>query len=281
MNQESIKNAVEASLIADSYLLGSHWIYDEEELKNLDIDWNELNAPCAQWHVGKEKGDFTHYGDHTKWLLDYVKESKTFDIEAYKQVWLKNMKNYKGYIDGACQETMQIIQNDATAVVGSNSHDLSILGRISPLLYVSDTKEVFLSNVKSFVSFTHNNKNVLHVSKLFASMLYDVVNGSSIKDALSTVTVVKEIRSAFDAGVSSQNQNTFDSIQHFGPSCDVEGGFEGTLHLLVKYDNFKEVMLQNAKAGGDSSSRGMIVAMLMGAEGCSIPPSWRKATKGI
>jgi ADP-ribosylglycohydrolase len=281
MNQNNIKNAVEASLVADSYLLGSHWIYDVNELKNLDIDWNELNAPCAKWHEGKEKGDFTHYGDHTKWLLDYVKESKTFEIEGYKQVWLKNMKDYKGYVDGACSDTIKIIKENKSAVVGSGSHDLSIVGRIAPLLYVSKSKEEFLSHVKSFVSFTHNNETVLNVAELFANVLYDVADGEKMKDALAKVAVPKEIQTAFDRGLSSKGENTFDTIQKFGPSCSVKGGFEGTLHLLTSYDDFKEVMIQNARAGGDSSSRGMIVAMLMGAANCTIPPSWREATKGV
>ncbi len=281
MNQNNIKNAVEASLVADSYLLGSHWIYDVNQLKSLKIDWNELNAPCAKWHEGKEKGDFTHYGDHTKWLLNHVKESKTFDIQVYKQVWLQNMKDYKGYIDGACADTIKIIEEDESAVVGSSSHDLSIVGRIAPLLYVSDTKQEFLANVKSFVSFTHNNETVLNVAELFANILYDVADGEKIKDALEKATVPKKIQSAFKKGVSSKGENTFDTILKFGPSCTVQGAFEATLHLLTTYDDFKEAMVQNAKAGGDSSSRGMIVGMLMGAASCTIPSSWREGTKGL
>ena len=58
MNKEIINNAIEAALVADAYCLGSHWVYDEAQLKSLDVNWDELNAPHAMWHKGKQKGDF-------------------------------------------------------------------------------------------------------------------------------------------------------------------------------------------------------------------------------
>ena len=61
MNKDIINKAIEGSLVADAYALGAHWIYDEVQLKDLDVNWDELNAPQAMWHKGKEKGDFTHY----------------------------------------------------------------------------------------------------------------------------------------------------------------------------------------------------------------------------
>ena len=62
--------------------------------------------------------------------------------------------------------------------------------------------------------------------------------------------------------------------------CCVDGGFVGTAHLLVSYDD-KEAMIANAKAGGDSASRGMIVDMIIGSANYDVPSSWREGTKGI
>ena len=86
MNKNNIKSAVETALVADSYLLGAHWIYDAEELKNLDMDWNTLNAPKAPWHKGKDVGDFTHYGDHAKWLEYSVAQNNCFDLASYRSL---------------------------------------------------------------------------------------------------------------------------------------------------------------------------------------------------
>lgn len=282
MNKTNIKQAIETSLIADSYLLGSHWIYDEAQLEKLDIDWDTLNAPCVMWHKGKEKGDFTHYGDQTKWLLDYVEESGVFEIEGYRDVWLEKMKNYKGYIDGSSRESIETFEKDKSVITGACCDDLSIVGRIAPLLLVSSSKEEFLKNVASFVSLTHNNSMVLTVANFFASVLYSVVEGDEIVRAIDDASIDSNLKEKLDEAVDSMGKDTFETIRNFGPACGVEGGFEGAIHLLVTYNNnFKEAMIANAKAGGDSSARGMIVGMIMGASGCKIPQNWKDDTKGV
>jgi ADP-ribosylglycohydrolase len=274
MKNDTINHAIQAAFVADAYCLGSHWIYDEAQLKTLPIDWEELNAPQAMWHKGKSKGDFTHYGDHGKWLHEFIQKNRRFDITMYGGFWQDNMQEYKGYIDGSSRETLEALTECPNTDKGSTSHDLSIIGRIAPLLLVSDSKEKFLKHVQTFVALTHNSTIVLKAAALFASVLYDVTKGKSIDKALQDVDVDPMLKSAFDAGVNSKGQDTFSTIRNFGPACGVEGGFEGVLHLLVSYDDFKEAMIANAKAGGDTSARAMIVAMIMGAAGKSLPDSW-------
>jgi len=281
MNKNTINQAIQAAFVADAYCLGSHWVYDEAQLKSLDIDWNELNAPQAMWHKGKNKGDFTHYGDHGKWLNEFIQKNGHFDITMYGGFWLDNMQEYKGYIDGSSRETMEALKQDPKTDKGSTSHDLSIVGRIAPLLLISNSKEEFLKHVETFVAFTHNSAIVLKAAALFASILYDVAKGKSIDKALHETDVDPALKTAFDAGMNSKGQDTFSTIRNFGPACGVEGGLEGVLHLLVSYDDFKEAMIANAKAGGDTSARAMIVAMIMGAAGKSIPSSWIEETKGL
>lgn len=90
-----------ATLAADSYSLGSHWVYDADALKNLTIDWETLNAPAVPWHEGKEKGDFTHYGDQIIILNNFLKGKNHFDIKAYMSHWHTQMQTFKGYVDGS------------------------------------------------------------------------------------------------------------------------------------------------------------------------------------
>lgn len=53
-DEKKVKELILATLVADSYSLGSHWIYDEKQLNTLEIDWNELNDAKAVWHKGKK-----------------------------------------------------------------------------------------------------------------------------------------------------------------------------------------------------------------------------------
>ena len=170
MYEDKIKDLVLTSLVTDAYCLGTHWIYDENQLINNDIRWEELNKPLAIWHKGKSAGDFTHYGDQTYWLYEFLKDKDSFDENEYLKFWFEKMKTYTGYIDGASRDTILNIENSVTPS-GSNSHDLSIVGRIVPLLKVSKTKEEFLQNVEKFVKLTHNSKEAVKSADFFANLL--------------------------------------------------------------------------------------------------------------
>ncbi len=281
MDKKIIENSIQGALVADAYALGSHWIYDEAQLQSLPIDWENLNAPQAIWHKGKEKGDFTHYGDHEKWLNEYVHINNHFDPSEYAAFWIKKMEHYSGYVDGSSRETLEILKNNPQALHGASSHDLSIIGRIAPLLFVSKTKEEFLANTQMFVSLTHNSPLVLNAAQFFASVLFDVALGADISDTLKHTPIDPLLARAHGAAINSKGKESFNAIRTFGPACSVEGGFEGTIHILLSYDDYKSAMITNAKAGGDNAARGMIIGMIMGAALKEIPLIWKNGVKSL
>ncbi len=256
---KNIKQSILASLTADSYCLGSHWIYDEEQLKNLPISWETLNSPQAMWHKGKDKGDFTHYGDQTFFLLEYMVNNKSFDKDDFYSFWSKKMSDYEGYVDGA---TRKALEN-----MNSESNDLSICGRLSPLLINADTKEAFLKNVDEFVSITHNSKLAKTAGAFFAELLYDSIENQDIKNNIQNLkNKYPALEKWIDDGVNSKDTDTSSAIREFGPACGINGGFAGVIHLLSLDDDFTTLMIKNAKAGGDSSARGMVVAMILASQ---------------
>ena len=187
------------------------------------------------------------------------------------------MKTYTGYIDGASRDTILNIENSVTPS-GSNSHDLSIVGRIVPLLKVSKTKEEFLQNVEKFVKLTHNSKEAVKSADFFANLLLMVLEKNDIEKS------IVQLKSSYDSyfqdmiqkGLDSKNSDTFKTIREFGPACDINGGFSGVIHLLCKYDNLKDMLISNSKAGGDTSARAMIasVILLANKQMSEIPKNW-------
>lgn len=253
------KNSILASFTADAYALGSHWVYDEEQLKSLPINWETLNPPQAMWHKGKTKGDFTHYGDQTLFLLEYMTNNKHFKKDDFYLFWSDKMLNYDGYIDGATRGALESIN--------SPSNDLSICGRLAPLLINASSKESFLTSVKEFVEITHNSKLAKTASKFFAELLWETLENQNITKNIQTLKEkYPTLQAWIDAGVNSKENDTFTTIREFGPACGIDGGFAGVIHLLSLEDDFKTVMQKNAKAGGDNSARGMVVAMILGAQ---------------
>jgi ADP-ribosylglycohydrolase len=277
MYEKKIKDLVLSSLVADSYCLGTHWIYDENQLINNDINWEELNAPMAIWHKGKSAGDFTHYGDQNYWLYEFLKDKNCFDEKEFLDFWFEKMKTYTGYIDGASRNTILNIENGVVPS-GANSHDLSIVGRVVPLLKVSKTKEQFLQNVGKFVKLTHNSKEALQSADFFANLLLLVLENNEIEKS------ILELKNSYDSffqemiekGINSKNSDTFETIRTFGPACDINSGFSGVIHLLCKYDNLKDMLVANSKAGGDTSARAMIasVIFLANKQISEIPKNW-------
>ena len=270
-----INNSILASLSADSYLLGSHWVYDEEQLQNLPIDWESLNPPQAMWHKGKTAGDFTHYGDQSVFLLEYLQNHKTFDKKDFYSFWTSKMSSYKGYIDGATRNALENI--------GSANNDLSICGRIAPLLLVASSKDTFLHDISELVTITHNSELAKTATKFFAELLWDTKENQDLQGNIQKLkqnypTLLKWI----DDGVASKTQDTFSVIRDFGPACGIDGGFAGAIHLLSLGDDFKTTMQKNAKAGGDSSARGMAVAMILGIDkNFKLHDNWTKNINNI
>lgn len=266
--KNKIKKSILSSFVCDSYSLGSHWVYDEKELSSSNIDWTSVNTPLSLWHKGKSSGDFTHYGDQTLFLLEFLSQNKNFDKQEYYSFWKEKMSNYDGYIDGSSREALENI--------GASSNDLSICGRIAPLLKCSSSKEAFLENVTEFTSITHNSELALNASSFFAELLWFSQNSD---DIATIISVLKPNYPMFvkwiDEASKKKENNSFETIRDFGPACGIDGGFAGVIYLLLQEKSFKELMIENAKAGGDSSARGMIVAMILGMNSESeLPKEW-------
>jgi len=265
---KQIKKAVLSTFVCDTYSLGSHWVYDEKELSNLPIDFEMLNAPQSMWHKGKEKGDFTHYGDQNLFLLEYIDKNRDFDTIAYYNSWKEHMLYYEGYVDASTRESLK--------KRGASSQDLSICGRISPLLLCSDTREIFLKNVSDFVSLTHNSELALNASAFFAELLWHSQENSDTYSLIKGLkTKYKMLSNWIDEAIEKKDSDSFNVIRDFGPACGIEGGFAGVIYLLLQDKDFKTIMIENAKAGGDSSARGMVVAMILGiSTDTELPHNW-------
>jgi ADP-ribosylglycohydrolase len=178
------------------------------------------------------------------------------------------MSNYNGYIDAATRNTLLSMESEST--------ELSICGHIAPLLIDADTKELFLKRAKEFTEITHNSKLALYSTSFFAELLWDSKENQDIKKNIELLKdKYPEFITWIDAGVKSKDADTFMTIREFGPACGIDGGFAGVIHLLSLEDDFKTVMQKNVKAGGDSSARGMVVAMILGVqENIELPEEW-------
>lgn len=282
MHKDRLLGMLWGAYVADAYSLGAHWMYDVEEIKDSALSYEGYNDPLTEYHNDKKAGDFTHYGDQSLWLLESIALENQFNLSSFSKRWKEYMIQYSGYVDGASSATLLGLRDGKGVLAcGSNSKDLSVVGRMAPLIYTySDSMEKLIENVKLHTVFTHMTKELVESAGFFTEIVIAMLLGVDLERSLeaSVKGYSEEIQKWVKLGMVSREYDTNDAIKDFGQSCSVNHGFPGVIHLILKYkDDFTAAMIANVKAGGDSAARGMIVGMILGARNGldNIPQAWR------
>lgn len=269
---DNLKAMVMASFVADAISLGPHWIYDQEKIKREFGKIESLTAPLADsFHTTKSAGDFTHYGDQTIILLESIAHCGEFDLDHFAQTWQSLFVDYKGYVDKATKSTLENFKDGKTSLnSGSPSSDLAGAARIAPLIYLyRQNAEKLDHSVKAQTAMTHNNEMVIACARFFGAVTLKTLKGNPPTDAVLQIADEEFSESPLSMlvqkGYASRHENTCNAISNFGQMCDYNAAFSGVIHIISKYsDDFKNAMVENAMAGGDSAARGMLSAMILG-----------------
>lgn len=270
-----MKNRLQAALwgafYGDAYALGAHWLYDTHQISKSEFDTKRFNDPLTDYHKGKTAGDFTHYGDQMLWLLETIAKEKEFSVHHFSRTWKKKMSSYKGYVDGASTHTLGALDDGKSSLVcGSNSRDMSVIGRMMPLIYAyHNDMDKMMEYVKLHTIFTHMTKELVESAAYFNELIMAVSMGAEIGRAIEEIALAysENIQKWVQEGVAKAESESIEAIKALGQSCSVEGGFAAVIYLLVRFSDFQEAMEANALAGGDSAARGMIVGAVLGAYG--------------
>ena len=271
-----MKSKLQASLwgafYGDAYALGAHWLYDTHQISKSQFDTKNFNDPMSDYHPGKKAGDFTHYGDQMLWLLDAIANDENFTIQGFSTVWRAKMSDYSGYVDGASKHTLEaLVEGKSSLGCGSSSHDLSVVGRMMPLVYAyHNDMDKMMEYVKLHTVFTHMTKELVESAAYFNELIMAVSMGSDVTRSIEDVSLAysDNIQKWVAEGVAkAETHEPLEAIKALGQSCSVEGGFAAVIYLLVRFSDFQEAMEANVLSGGDSAARGMLVGAVLGAHG--------------
>ncbi len=283
------KALVLASLVADALSLGVHWIYNTNVI---DKKWGRveeyIKPERPTYHPGKDLGEHTHYGDQTLVLLKSIAENSGFNLDHFANRWQEFFKSYGGYFDGATKVTIEkFATGKDPANAGSDSDDLAGAARIAPLAFCyRKDLEKLIATARTQTALTHNNRMVIESAEFFSRVAWQVLHGEAPTAAIRQVLVEGFNRDPYSKwvtdGLDSAAVETRQVMLDFGQMCEIEAAFPCVVHLIAKYeDNLAEGLIENAMAGGDSASRGLIVGMILGAHlGISaIPQKWLSELK--
>jgi ADP-ribosylglycohydrolase len=266
------------SLLADSYALGTHWIYDTDQIDAHRERLQQLIDPVVpRFHANRKAGEHTHYGDQAVLLLESIARNGGFDRQQFRSDWLAAMQGYDGYLDHASKETL------AHPETGAVSDDLGGAARIAPLVYrYFDDPAMLSRSADEQTAFTHNSPEAREAAQAAAAVAVRVLNGESPAKAAAAYAGSAEcpesLRSYFLLSIPAAGEETRTTVKRFGQMCSLKGALPSALQIIVKYDtDYREALYQNILAGGDSAARGLIIGMIIGASGAPLPEEWLNA----
>lgn len=297
-----IAGAVWGQFVGDAFCLGSHWIYDLDELERIFPGGPQGFDPPAEghYHFGKSPGELTHYGDAALLLLRSLMERDGFDAADFGSRFVTMMEcpAYKGYRDHASMGTLanyrafREAHPDAAYSFqeGADDDQPATISRLAPLAAHYFHSNDYLVQVERATRVCQNNERAVAYLKAHALILRELFLGHPLADAFNKAAEQISAEGPLGAEVSRKIRDAFSSrtlpvrtvTVRFGQSCPLANSFPAAVHCALRHaDDFRGALKATASAGGDSAGRAAMIGTWLGAsQGVSaIPGEWRLCLK--
>lgn len=279
VSKDKLEGMLIGSFLGDTLALGAHWIYDQNRIKQQFGEISEPVEPLSDtYHLDKHIGDFTHYGDQTLFIFDYIAQCQDFEINAFYREFGTFFKTYQGYVDHATKDTLANLSKGHLR--GSQSNELGGIARLAPIIYLfSENRNQAVEIARQQTAATHNHPLVIEISSLITNSVIDIIHGKAPLAAIENHLEFssKELKKLYDKGKDCKHMSYNDAALKLGQMCSAENAFPLVSYFLNQSPlDYKKILTQNVMAGGDSAARGMVLGMILGGfSGMSkLPKSW-------
>lgn len=296
---DRVRGALWGSLVGDAFCLGSHWIYNLDELaRRFPGGVHGFEEPVdGHYHYGKKAGDLTHYGDAALLLLTSMARCGRFDVVDFGSAFIRLLEDehYSGYRDHAAKGMLSNYrlhrQTDPAVPFdfqqGADDDQPATVTRLAPLVALHGRDANFLEIVATLTRVSQNNLLAIAFSRATALILAGILAGLTPLDAVAAVrggekpagnawhTVDQRMKLACAA---RNRLSPHDATLLFGQACPLEFSFTAALHTtLNQCEDFAAAIRVAANAGGDSAGRAAMIGAWLGAyHGVQgIPQDWR------
>jgi ADP-ribosylglycohydrolase len=296
---DRLRGAVWGQFVGDAAALGTHWIYDLDELRSkFPRGVIGFEAPMeGHYHFGKKSGDQTHYGDGALVLLESIASSGGFDARLFGESFVRRFdpENYSGYLDRATKGTLENFQSFRAAhpdqqfdfQQGADDDHLGGASRIAGLVVRYWRTPELLDIVRAATRVCQNNGRTIAYMQFHALLLREMFRGENVHSALEQAQKEfmgvdqkfwPEIRYKSQAALEETLNDVTEATETFGQACPLEQSFPSALHAFLKHaDDFETCILATIRAGGDNAGRAAMLGSWLGAHlGIqAIPREWR------
>ncbi|GFO60088.1 hypothetical protein GMST_24130 [Geomonas silvestris] len=295
---ERCKAAIWGEFVGDALCLGSHWIYDLNELKNRFPEGvTGFEAPVeGHYHFGKHPGDFTHYGDAALLMLQSIADRGFFTPQDFgaRFVALFSSPDYHGYLDHATKGTLENFRpyadkfpdNPFHFQAGADDDQPATATRLAPVVVAHAEDDELLRAVESATRVCQNNTRAVVYMKCHALIIEALLGGSGLPEAVKSAASSVAGEPEFGRELSALVEGVFGRLSEdvrevtldVGQSCPLTSSFPAALHAAIKFqDDPRRAFLECANAGGDNAARCAMIGTWLGARfGMSaVPEQWR------
>jgi ADP-ribosyl-[dinitrogen reductase] hydrolase len=297
--EERLRGAIWGQFVGDAAALGTHWIYDLEEMAKLYPEGvNGFEAPHpGHYHYGKQPGDQTHYGEGALVLLESIAREGRFDANAFGRSFVERFQpqSYGGYVDKATRGTLENYANfvknnreeDFDFQQGADDDQLAAGSRLASLVARYWNDRSLLEQVEHATRICQNNATAVAYMKFNALLLAELFRGRDVHTALHSVEeqilvvepqLGQELRRKSREALEETFNEVVEATLLFGQSCPLPHSFPSSIHALLKHaDDFETAILATLRAGGDSAGRAAMLGAWLGARRGlgGIPKAWR------
>ncbi len=273
------------ALIADSAALGLHWLYDPDRIAKIEVmDGLVFVPPNARnyadtkgffAHANKNPGDSSGYGELCLLMLRHIAKHGEFNRIDYQSEYCAYFGPggaYIGYIDSPTRQTLHTLfslkPDNFPAISGADDDQFAALATI-PILVATHqgTQDTLIKLIDTVVRITNNNDIAVAAAQCAAMILYEVLNGASIEQALidSSPFAGATLKPLLDQALAYKTLDSVAVAKHFGTACHVMEGLPVIFHIAQHAPDYRSAIEANIRAGGDSCGRAIMLGAIMAA----------------
>jgi ADP-ribosylglycohydrolase len=284
----ALQGALWGQFVGDAAALGTHWIYDLEDMAAQfpgGVRGFETPQP-GHYHEGKKSGDQTHYGDAALLLLESVAacgEFREADFGMRFEAFFRR-PGCKAYKDHATRETLANLDDQpGNYQNGADDDEPATVTRIAPVVaaYLNRDYETAADAIHRLTLVTQNNAVALACVPACAELLRQLLKGTAFADAFEITRKSSAVScdgsDYLEFAYMMREMDVVTATGRFGQTCHLPQSFPSALQAALHHqDSFEEGILNTVRAGGDNAGRAAMVGYWLGASlGIeAIPQEW-------
>ncbi|MCB1886227.1 MAG: ADP-ribosylglycohydrolase family protein [Rhodocyclaceae bacterium] len=290
--------AILGALVADAASLGLHWLYDGERLADIALRGEPVFLPPDRAnyedakgvfvHAARRCGDFSFYGEACALMLRQLAEADgRFQRVTYQSMYRRHFGPggaYIGYIDKPTRGTLiRLMPHEDSSTYpqpsGVDDDQLPALAAIPPIVVAAfrcGREDASLwDEIEHVVRVTNNNERAVEAGRAAGLLLVELLRGRKPADAVEAAAsrVEEALATRMRDAIQGDRLDAVSAAARFGAACHVEQGLPVICHIVTHAGSYREAVIANIMAGGDSCGRSIMLGAAMGARD-AVPLGW-------